>query len=141
MRNLIDIVETNIVPYDHDQAFQGDIAGPPRENMNVQEAREYLDMYPDGVLSHDMFDTDSFVAVTKYGSYVFYNAYKDRLEFWDWNSDIAELYSYFERDQDYNPMVGWWYNSGEEQLGYSEGGIEFWDRIRNGLEIPVETGS
>lgn len=140
MRKYIDLVESNIVPYDHDQVRQGEVAGPHRENMTVQEAKAYLDNYPEGVLCHDVIESEAFVAVTKYGVYVFYNPNTNRVEHWDWTKDIADLVKYSENDG-YDVMNGWWYNAGDEQLGYSRGGLEFWDRIRNGLEIPVETGT
>lgn len=136
MRKFITIVESNLVPYDHGQALQGEISGPHREGMTVQQAKAYLDEYPDGVLCWDGFETESFVAVNKYGIYVFYNANTDRIEHWDWKQDIAELQKYYERDQDYDPMVEWWYNDAGEQLSMTKGGMEFWERIRNGLEVP-----
>ena len=136
MRKIIDLIESNLVPYDHSQALQGDLSGPHREGMTVREAKHHLDSYPDGVLSHDGFETDAFVAVNKYGIYVFYDPVKDRLEHWDWKADIESLLGYYADDQSYDPRVNWWYNDALEQLGHSKGGMEFWDRIRNGLEVP-----
>ncbi len=134
------IVEANLVPYDHGQALHGDMSGPHREDMNVKQAKAYLDNYPDGVLCHDYFETDSFVAITKYGIYVFYNSAIDKIQHWNWEKDIADMLSDYDPKDRFapNPLEGWWYNSGDEQLGFSHGSIEFWDRIRNGHEVPVD---
>jgi hypothetical protein len=133
-RNFQNLIE-NIVPYDHSQSLQGEVGGAHRDGMTLAQAKEYLDNHPDGMLKHDGFETDAFVGITKFGVYVFYNPINDRIEHWDWTKDVADLAKYYEEDSTYDIMNDWGYIPSDEMM-YTKGGMEFWDRIRNGLEIP-----
>ena len=113
------------------------LEGPHREEMTVDEAREYLDQYPNGTLHQDWFETDAFVTRDIHGNYLFFDPSKathtspeSGIELWSWNKDIAEIKAVTEpRDPDITK--GWWYHCGSEMEGMNTG-RGWWEAVRNG---------
>lgn len=132
MRNWINLFEDENLPAKLEPAkpmkmtFQGAI----KENMTPYEAKAYLDMFPDGMLHHDIFENAAFVTVTEHGNYVFFDPYQKAkpLTTWDWEYDLHELIN----DESYDILTGWWYEPAQEyveQLSFLS--QEDWDGIRN----------
>lgn len=139
MSNLIKILDgiidsitegNDMVPFSG--VLQGDMAMDYADNLSIQKAKAMLDDYPEGFLRHPIFEDAAFVALNKYGIYVFYNPNTDKIEHWDWKSDVKDL----QGDTTYNIMNDWSYLPANEEMNMTNGGMDFWSRIRNGLEVP-----
>jgi hypothetical protein len=128
------LIENSLVPFTgKDAPLEGELGMGHKDNLTVREAKKMLDDYPNGFLCHGMFERDAFVAVNKYGIYVFYEPRSDRLLHWDWINDVRELSD----DTSYDIMSDWAYLPSDE-MSMTNGGMEWWDRIRSGLEVPQE---
>ncbi len=114
------------------------LQGAHREDMSLEEAKQYLDSYPDGTLHHEGFETDSFVTKNEIGEYVFYHSVRQKLMTWDWEEDIKE----FDAEGQFNIFAGWWYAPGVEMNewyipGAGPGaGKDWWYSIQSGSIRP-----
>ena len=111
--------------------LQGDMAMDYADNLSIQKAKAMLDDYPEGFLRHPIFEDEAFVALNKYGMYVFFDPVADKFETWNWNTDVKEL----SENTDYDIMTDWSYLPANEEMRYIINGKEWWSRIRNGLEV------
>lgn len=150
MRKFIDIIENTRRMTSADYREPGEmipdrtgkdrnqyLEGMHRDEMTVDEAREYLDQYPNGTLHHDWFETEAFVSRDVHGNYLFFDPNKEKhstpgsgIEKWSWNKDIAEIKAVTE-PTDPDITVGWWYHSGGEMEGMNTG-RDWWEAVRNG---------
>lgn len=112
--------------------LQGDMAMDYADNLSIQKAKAMLDDYPEGFLRHPMFEDLAFVALNKYGMYVFFDPVTNKFETWNWKTDVKKL----SENTDYDVMTDWSYLPANEEMRYITNGKEWWSRIRNGLEVP-----
>lgn len=69
----------------------GEVVGSYSEFGSPEEAKAYLDMYPDGVITNTAaYDEDSIIFIDKNGNYKFWNAGTKKILDWDWESDVKE---------------------------------------------------
>jgi hypothetical protein len=105
------------------------IQGDDKSGMDWEEAKRYLDLYPNGTVHNDMFDTDSFITLSKDGNYLFYDSVKDQVEPWAW-SELDQMVD-MNDPQDQKYMADWWYHDGG-QMDVTNGGHTWWDDLRSG---------
>jgi len=96
-----------------------------REGMSVEQARDLLERYSDGFLSHDAMDAGSFVFETHGGESFFYHVVDDTVTPWDWATDTAEFGD--------GPSA-WSYSPATEMM-LTKGGIDWWNELRDGNHI------
>lgn len=118
MRNFINIIENNLPAHrkstdvdNNAEVVQGELLGPPRDNMSPEEAKAYLETYPAGVIHHDIFENTSYIFLRKDGRFGFWYPLQEKwggktVTPWDWNTDIADLRA---DSEGYDMDSGWWY--------------------------------
>ena len=135
MRDYLTIMEGDLVPTTGPHT--GDLAHDYADNLTVGQARAMLDGYPEGFLGHAMLENEAFVCVTRQGMYLFYDPASDQMQHWDWELDIKRLHEHYVDDHSYNPLSDWAYLPAADEMPMTSGGMRWWDRIRDGLEVPV----
>src|SRR5690606_38394992 len=77
-----------------------------RDNLTLDQAYKYLQQYPDGALHHDVFEREKFVYLTRQGDWRYFDHTANKVESWDWKTDIEALVKYADS---YDMQSGWWY--------------------------------
>ena len=134
MRNWINLIEASVPSkLGPTSPTRISIQGAPKGGMSFHEAKSYLDMFPDGVLHHDMFEREAIVGVTEFGNYFFFNDSEwirkkgiAPLNEWDWKKDIEELVD----DESYDILQGWWYEPAQDLIDQTNFPQDLWNDIR-----------
>ena len=142
MRKHITLIEANNVTRINNTPMNGPVIdlggasyqGAYRDNMNIEDAKRYLDSYSDGYLGHEVMENDAFVAVDSQGRYVFYNPISDQIEGWDWVEDINNLAQW----EDGTDILNGWFYCPADEMAFTKGGMAWWDEIRSGMHTPIK---